>query len=374
MKFEIIDTLTKFNELESEWRKLFFNSDHNENIFASFDWHKAVLQSYQPLYKDGKYKLAIVVGRRSDKVELICPLVLVKSFGARILNWIGNPVSQYGDMIVRPGKAGADIIDEALKFVALETKADALVLERVQEMSAVVATLKRNSAMPLRQRKAPLLNLEDVKSADRYFAGLSAARRKKHRRLWRRLCERGPAKFEILNPGPDALAWTRRALQLKKQNLIEQGTYSRAFSNSYFEPFFHALAEGKDANVGYQAGILTCNDKLIAAELGFRCNGAYIAHIGVYDPAYKKYAPGHLLMERMLRHSIEKGVKRYDFLAPQDEFKSAWQNESAKVIDFGLPLTKAGQLYCTILKMAHPTADMLKRTLPSSLMRVAANK
>jgi len=144
MKFEIVDTLTKFNELEDEWRNLFSNSDQKENIFASFHWHEAVLQTYEAHYNDGKCKLAIIIGRRRGKAELICPLVQVNSFGTRILNCIGNPVSQYGDVIAKPGKASSYLIGAALKFVARETKADALILERVQETSAVASALNRN--------------------------------------------------------------------------------------------------------------------------------------------------------------------------------------------------------------------------------------
>ena len=374
MKFEIIGSLTEFERLEDDWRNLFAGNDQRRNVFASFDWNRAVLNSCWPASSKGSYALTIVVGRRRGKAELICPLVLFNRFGIKELNWIGDPVSQYGDVIAKPGNSRPHLIDAALKFAARETAADAFILKRVRDDAAVAATLKLNDRIVMRRLRAPYIDLEQFNSADDFMASFSRNRRKQHRRLWRRLEERGQVTFATLSPGPDAQLRTKQALDFKTRALKDQRTFSRAFSNPAFRSFFLDLASGKHAGTGFQISCVLSGDTLVAAEIGFKSFDAYMSHIGAYNPAFKKFAPGRLQIERTAQLCFEDGLKRYDFLAPDDEYKQAWSTKSVEVLDVGVPITKAGRVYCNLARVGGTAADTLKKVLPAQLIHIAARK
>lgn len=372
MKFDVIDTLTAFDELAGDWREVFAASTQCGNIFTSYEWHRAYLRHFWSNTGHSGSELAIVVGRQRGKAQVICPLIVEQQFGARVLRWIGDPVSQYGDAVVRDTKDQARMVSEALRFVARKKNADALVLGRLREDGAAADAIKLSRYEVLKSQTAPFTNLAGYASVDQYVASQTSNRRKQHRRLWRRLEDHAPVKFETLRPGDEAVKRTCQALSLKAQMLAESGTFSRAFADDRFSTFFKDLAANKDADFGFLMSVITCGDQLIAAEIGFESHKNYIAHVGVYNPEFRRFAPGRLQIEQTIKSCLESGVQRYDFLPPDSDYKRAWSTGSVNVIDVCVPLTSTGQILCSMLKAGAIVTETLKKKLPAPLMRYAA--
>ena len=61
-------------------------------------------------------ELAIVTARRNGSLVMVWPLVLERSNGLSTLSWMGDPVSQYGDVLVDDLADATDVLRQGLEF------------------------------------------------------------------------------------------------------------------------------------------------------------------------------------------------------------------------------------------------------------------
>ena len=375
LKFKIVDTRAKFEGLSEDWRRLYASRVKSFNLFTGFDWHRAYLHHYLRSWDKDHNQLALVVGTRSGQLDFICPLIWRRQLGAKVLSFIGDPLSQYGDVIGAEDGCSTDIVHHALRFAVARLNADVVELRSVRRDGAAADALSSGRGYVLRKRKAPYIDLTHFSSLEDYQSKTqSAARRKQHRRLWRRLNEVGPAEFKVLTRGSEALQRTKEALCLKARMLSEQGIVSRAFADRRFPNFFEAIASDSGADLDFQISVLTCAENLVAAEIGFQSMGGYVSHVGVYDSAYRQFAPGRLQIERTIKSCIDRGLRRYDFLAPDSGYKRDWSTHHTDVTDYGLAYTALGHVYCRSIAFGGAFAETAKQTLPVPVMQFLAGR
>jgi len=70
-------------------------------------------------------------------------------------------------------------------------------------------------------------------------------------------------------------------------------------------------------------------ERTIAFDLGWMGRGVYHSYKVGYDPDYRRFGPGHLLRERLVRALAPRGdVRAIDFQGPQTEALAAWSTRS----------------------------------------------
>jgi hypothetical protein len=146
------------------------------------------------------------------------------------------------------------------------------------------------------------------------------------RRCYRKLCRKGAVDMEVI-ADPEAV---RIAMQdgLRIEAAAWKGQAGTAMrSDPAVERFYVEFAE-KAAAAGELRLIFLCVDgKRIAFDYVLRRDRAlYAVKIG-YDPEYRRYSPGHLLLGMILRDATQDGILEYDFLGADDEWKRLWTNE-----------------------------------------------
>jgi len=69
--------------------------------------------------------------------------------------------------------------------------------------------------------------------------------------------------------------------------------------------------------------------RTIAFDLGWMGKGVYHSYKVSYDPDYRRFGPGHLLHERLVRALADQGdLRAIDFQGPQTEALAAWSTHS----------------------------------------------
>ena len=63
---------------------------------------------------------------------------------------------------------------------------------------------------------------------------------------------------------------------------------------------------------------------IVAVVYSFVCGETAYAYLGGFDPASSKFSPGSVLMEFSIERAILEGVRDYDFLRNQEEYKYLW--------------------------------------------------
>jgi CelD/BcsL family acetyltransferase involved in cellulose biosynthesis len=69
---------------------------------------------------------------------------------------------------------------------------------------------------------------------------------------------------------------------------------------------------------------LDCGDRTVAMHYGLNYGGRYFLLKPAYDEHFSHGAPGHVITSEVLRELLAQGVKEFDFLMPQMEWKREW--------------------------------------------------
>jgi len=88
--------------------------------------------------------------------------------------------------------------------------------------------------------------------------------------------------------------------------------------------FYTAMAQWSAERGWLRLAFLRLDRRPIAFQLGLEHGGAYYFLKGGYDPAYRRYSPGKLLVHAMLARAFADGLARYELLGDLEPWKLEW--------------------------------------------------
>ena len=343
---DLVRTFDAFEALEAEWTALFERAGTDRHIFQTFNWLWHWANHF--LRDGGGVRLAIVTARDAGRLVMIWPLVVERSGPVTELAWMGEPVSQYGDLLIENGPDAMALMREAWAFVTRETGADVLRLRKVRQDSFIAPFLAELGADVTSDLKAPYLDLASAPSFTEYEKRYSSGAKRNRKRQRRRLEDRGPVTLTRVASGAEAEALTAQAFHFKHIWLRQRGIVSPALADPRTARFFADVTRADVRPAGCHVLALKCNDQPVALEIGLRCLGRTAIHIISYDPDFEKTAAGALLMEDSIRRACDDGLKVFDLLAPGDGYKLEWADDAVGVRDWAKPVTVLGRAYVTL--------------------------
>lgn len=347
---DLVTTRDGFDALEASWNALFERAGRDIHLFQTFNWLWHWANHYLPAHGESGPKLALVTAHIDGQLVLVLPLVKERFGPVTQLEWMGEPVSQYGDALVDdlPQADRSALLRKALDFVARETGASTLRLRRVREDSNIAPVLAERGALVVGETQAPYISLKGVETFEALLQRHSRSTQRNRNRQRRKLSERGALEFHYRTHGEEANAITALAFAYKRVWLASRGLYSRAFSDPRTAQFFADVSRAETHPAGCYVAALDSGGHTVAVEVGVRCKGRSAIHIGTYDLAYEKAAAGALLMEDSIRHALAEGMTGFDFLPPAYDYKLEWADTCMEVRDWALPLSAIGQVYATL--------------------------
>src|SRR5262249_31241053 len=128
----LIAERAQFDGLEAEWNALFDRAGRPQNVFQQFGW----LWHWANHYADREVGLSIVIGRRNGRLVLVWPLVMTRIAGLKKLSWMGEPVSQYGDVLADSEENAIDLLHSSWAYIQ-SLGADIISLRRIRSDGAV---------------------------------------------------------------------------------------------------------------------------------------------------------------------------------------------------------------------------------------------
>ncbi len=369
VSFRTISDLAGLDELGDDWRALFARAGRSHQLFQSFDWNRTWARHYLDDAGEGRaMHLAVVTARREGKLVLVWPLVMRRIAGLKHLMWMGEPASQYGDILVDDMLDARPIVRSSWRFV-LETLAPDLVsLRKVRDDAAVTPFLAEIGAHSARKMQAPFLDLATAHSFEAYETRYSGKARKNRRRLLRRLSEQGTVAFVHVGPGPEARRLTSRAIELKRAWLDHKDMLASGLRCPFIGPFFEDFAEHTGADLAYRVSALELDGKPIAAMVAVGHERRLAGHVFAYDIAYEKSGAGVLLLEELIRRCYDEGFATLDLMSPADAYKLEWADASVGTADWAFANTMTGSLYRTLyLELLQEPLKHMAESLPGGI-------
>jgi CelD/BcsL family acetyltransferase involved in cellulose biosynthesis len=335
--------LTIFNstdEAEAIWRR----AQHSTQcyVFQSFDWCHAWMETVGS--RQGVTPRIVHISFDGGDVELLLPLQLQKKrAGVVTLGFLGGRQTNHAAPIIYgadPAKLDRQDLWTSLKYLLRQCDADVLDLRALR---ASVGNLEN----PLLHERC---NRSGVRTYSLRLCGtwsdfaerrLNSKHRAESRRRRRKLAREGQLQFVVEGSGPQAQAITRWLIEHK----LAQLPADKAETFQAVREFLLSIASGQFREPSVRVSALTLDHKPLAAHLGVVWQDSLVGIQTTYDPAWRTYGPGRLLMESLLQYAFEQKFQEFDFSIGDAPYKEVYCDCTDPLYWMTYPRTMFGALY-----------------------------
>lgn len=365
-----ISSWTDILALAGAWRSLEKRSE-GTTVFQAYDLCLPWLMTYVFADQSSYQARIITVYDEADTLIALAPLTIRRRGLTQMAEWIGEPLIQYGDMLMEP-RANQAALRRIIEQIIESWSVDGLFLRNVRADSRIAGVLGLGADLDHAHindvREAAIADLTHFQSAEGYFESFSKRSRKTRRRKRRDMEALGTLSLENVKAGPRAVELTDLALEWKKSWLEARGLSSRAFLDAKALEALRAMVGRQSDDNPLQLFVQKLNDVPVATEISLVSEEGCASFIGTYDPAFDELSPGKVQMESTIRYGYEKGWPAYDMLAPMSEYKQSWSNHTVDVADYMLPSSFMGRMFRDgYLRGLRPAAKALFLALPAGL-------
>lgn len=325
-RFETVRTAERLTEIGQAWTALWQAS--GALVFQSHAWITAWWMSAPDRDRRG---LAIALAWRGTALAGVMPLAIVRRRGIRVLEWAAKDCSDYGDVVLAPG-AEPQLLRRMWAHVGQTGGFDLAYLNRLLP-DAAARTLSEAASGRVRLR--PNHRFEENwrvrgpwPTGQAWFDAQSKKTRQNYRRGQKAIGERGSLTFRLLGPEEPLEPLLDMLASFKRAWLATHGLTA---STAFYDEGSRALPAmvGVLARTGLlHAFVLECGGRPVAVSINFVQDGAMMAFVTTYDPAFERGSPGMVLMMDYIQWSIDRGLHTVDFLCGDEGFKSRFGTQT----------------------------------------------
>lgn len=317
-----IDLLTEpscFLSLAEEWTALL-----DRSVTAPIFVTPAFVQSWWQTY--GKGTLQIVTVRDGQRLVGVAPLYEYDG----VLSFLGNKeVSDYLDVIV-DHDASSSVLPELWSFIQEKMNWREISLISLPQSSALLAFVSEHvpTLKKTQQDVCPVIELPT--SWDEYLSMVGKKQRHEIKRKWKNLVEQTQPEFLVIDQVEQLQKYLPEFIRLHQLSSQEKAAFWTEDQLKYFELCATAAAEQGWLKLFF----VQVKEKLAAVMLGFSYCGQFLLYNSGYDPIqFAGLSPGIVLTAFTIQSAIESGLKRYDFLRGDEEYKFRFRAVAEPVWD-----------------------------------------
>ncbi len=325
-EFELVDTDEKFLELETPWRALYAASSE-AGAMLRWEW----ISAWWRLFGSGAEhrRLRIGVMKRTGQVAAILPLYAERgrhnTVRLRFIScssWPHDGVfPEYLDLLEpdRDDPSG----ERLCRFVLQQSRWDILMLERLRKDSPLLAAVRglASAARPCRHSSMRTY-LADLSSGfEAYLERRSANSRSRFRRLLRQY-DRSGAVFTAAASRDELRRFFSELVDLHQKHWTGLGQ-AGAFHSSALRTFHETMLDALQPDAEVVITRLADASGAVALIYGFIAGTRFeFYQSGILDPAASSLrSPGILAHLLTMRYLAAKGIRTYDFLAGESDYK-----------------------------------------------------
>jgi CelD/BcsL family acetyltransferase involved in cellulose biosynthesis len=319
-----VSSIPGFLALEREWNAL--AEDTGAPPFLRHECIHAWIFNFAP----ESPRVILTARNQAGRLVAVLPLRLhiglVCGIPARQLVGTANTHSSRFDMIAEdPARAGRAFLDhllarpgwDLLRIIDVPRGGNAWHVYRAAE----------HRGLPVgawEAERSPYLALPS--SYDELLAGKSAQFRANLRRKRRQLERLGTLTLERVTGGPEITDRLEEGFALERSGW--KGAQGTAIAQDRRARGFYTELARSAARHGYLSlFFLRLDGRAIAFHYGLVYDGVYFVPKLAYDEGLTGCSPGLVLLEDAIRDGISRGLRGYDFLGAEAEWKTRWSSE-----------------------------------------------
>jgi CelD/BcsL family acetyltransferase involved in cellulose biosynthesis len=341
-------------ELKEIWNK--FELESSYSAFQSFSWVEAWYDNIGSDIYD--IVLQIVVVKNEGVIYGIFPLSVRKLMRIRILEWIGGINSDYlGPLLCDDWK------NVNIPFLKLWDKID-IKIQKYDVMHLVKQAAKISdidnpfvSEFNSRHNRSSYQAILDITWNDFQENKIKNKIIADIRRQKKRLAKLGEVEFLVADSNLEKRGIINEMIKQKKYRYHQTGEWNMLSIYKY-ELFYEKLALIDSDVIKIHCSSLSVGNKLIATHVGLVCGNRY--YYIMPSNEYKdwgKYSPGKVLLEYLIKWSIDNGFKIFDFTIGDESYKQQWCDVKTDLYETFNVVTFKGWIYMFLWK----TKDKLNK-------------
>ncbi len=392
MDIEVVSTEVAWDALEGEWDPLVERSA-SATVFLTWEWLRPWWRHFR---REGD-ELAILAARDGAALVGIAPLYRSRvraSYGLgslRRLGFIGDHSgdSEYLDFVTEPGRE-----EEVLRAFLGHVEADRAGWDLAQfwllPASSPHLALLRQFAAERRwlaeEREWPCLSIRLPGDWESYLATLQPRFRSKLRSLLRRLpggtgfqpvgegatgkMPVPPATFDMCTDPAELPERLESLFALHQQRWRAEGKPG-SFASEARRGFYREMSEAFLRRGWLRFHALRLGGRFAAHEFSFEHLGRVYFLQQAYDTAHESLNLGTALKAHVIRESIGRGAREYDFLGGDAPYKQKWGTRRSECVFLTLarPTVRA-RLHLWLPRAARRLRDGARALTPGPLLRL----
>ena len=368
-RLSVMSSVGSIKACASLWGELEDGTRNSAALFQSYDWCSTWL--LHALRSGHPCRPFIVAAYSGCKLVLLWPMMVTQIAGLRVLRWLSDPWSRYGDVLASANHDAAGLMASVVELIRQSHAADAIWLRHVRSDAAARPYLEECFDRIGQYAGAPFMDLTQFPTETDYLARYDKPQRKRRKQIRRVLEQKGALSFEVHVQGSAFIKGISDALPQKRRWLSERGLVSRPIFSSWIESFLLALATDTTGRLKPVCSILKAGDRAVSYEIGLRYGNRHFCFITAHDVAMTNELPARLHMDYAQRNALSEGCKVFDLMVPLAPHKTSWSSDHVAVGDYWLPLSPGGRVAGALFKKLRPAARALYSHTPESLRRAA---
>ena len=373
-KVEVIKTTEEFQNLREEWNNLLSESKA-DTILLTWEW----LFTWWEIF-GVKKDLSILLIREGGKLIGIAPLMISKEYVSGMtvyfLKFIGSEdvCSEYLDFIIIIGKE-PEILNLFFQYINQNTNRwDILLMNDITEDSLTVGflsdkvkvILNRHDIIKRKSTINPYMHLSN--STDDFYQKLGSKRRSDIRVKIKRLSGEHKVSYSEILDKSYLTEYFGIFVNLHRTLWNERGLPGM-FKKKIFLDFHKAVAFRFFEKDWLKLYFLNVDDIPVASLYGFKYKDKFYYYQSGFDPKWKAYGAGKLLIVHTVTEAIKTNLREYDFLRGDADYKYQFTNKSRNNLE--ILITKndiKGKTYIFNRYFKKSFKNVLKNILPQAIV------
>jgi CelD/BcsL family acetyltransferase involved in cellulose biosynthesis len=328
---------TDIAAIEGDWRD--FQARADGTVFQTYEW-LSTWQRHIGARRDTRP--AIVIGRDArGEIMLLFPLAVERTRLARQLTWLGSELCDYNAPLLVPEFAlhvslarfeqlWADVLARLRRHPGLGFD-----LVHLDQMPAVVGS-QPNPLLHLGATHHPnhayVVSLGD--SWETLYSKRSASTRRHDRAKRKKLAQHGELVC-VHASGTAEIAGTLETLIDQKTRWFAEVGVSNMFARPGCREFFFDIATNPETRHITHVSRLDAGRETLAANLGLTFGDRFYYVLTSYDrdSELAKFGPGGALLHDLLRHAIDRGLRKFDLSVGNERYKREWCDTELDLYD-----------------------------------------
>lgn len=299
--------------LKSEWERLEVAVD----IFPQSTYHWCATWWK---HLSGQRKLHVVMALDEEGKALgIAPLCTERHFGIRVLR--SFPI-HFGDFytFILDDEKSPTVNAAIIEYISSNKDWRWVRLEQVVEINPLAKTLEHYRFFRKKMTACVIVDIEGL-DWDGYLSKLKTRFRRNIRSRLRNIHRDFNTELQIFDSWQDYEPIFEEMMRMHKTRWEGDHTPAKGSRERYCwkEAIKYVFEQHRMLYVQ-----LVCNEAPVAYRLGFINDGMFFDWHTSFDPNYRKYHVGQVLMSFAIMHFIESGTSRINFMAGEYGWKLDW--------------------------------------------------